>query len=102
MPWILAAMMAAAGMSPPAQPSEKLRVLMETDAGGDRLAYRWYVYPEPGTYRGAVRIRGEGAEQAVLDVPADAAGKTIHVVLEATDSGAPPLTRYRRVVVTGR
>jgi hypothetical protein len=28
------------------------------------------------------------------------AGRTIHVVLEVTDGGAPPLTRYRRVVVT--
>jgi hypothetical protein len=36
-----------------------------------------------------------------LRLPADAAGKTIHVVLEVTDAGTPPLTRYRRLVVTG-
>jgi hypothetical protein len=35
-------------------------------------------------------------------MPADAAGKTIHVILEATDDGDPPLTRYRRIIVTGR
>ena len=29
-----------------------------------------------------------------------APGATIHIVLEATDAGSPPLTRYRRVVVT--
>jgi hypothetical protein len=29
-------------------------------------------------------------------------GKTIHVILEATDDGQPALTRYRRVVVTGQ
>ena len=34
-------------------------------------------------------------------VPADAmAGQTIHLIIEATDDGAPALTRYQRVVVT--
>jgi hypothetical protein len=46
-------------------------------------------------------VTGEGAD-ATLAVPADAAGKEIHVVLEATDAGDPPLTRYRRAVVRVR
>jgi len=28
------------------------------------------------------------------------AGCTIHVILEVTDDGTPPLTRYRRIIVT--
>lgn len=72
-----------------------------TDPDGDRIHYRWYVYPEPGTYRGKADVRGAENARAVLEVPADAAGKTIHVILEATDTGSPPLTRYRRVVVLG-
>jgi hypothetical protein len=32
-------------------------------------------------------------------VPRDAAGKTIHVILKATDDGSPPLTTFRRIVV---
>ena len=36
---------------------------------------------------------------ALLDVPGDAAGKTIHVVLTVRDNGTPPLAAYRRVVV---
>ncbi|MGA2662029.1 MAG: hypothetical protein ABSH34_31505 [Verrucomicrobiota bacterium] len=39
------------------------------------------------------------AEVATVRVPDDAAGHTIHIVLTATDSGHPVLTRYRRVVV---
>ena len=36
-----------------------------------------------------------------MRVPADAkAGETIHIIAEATDNGAPPLTRYAHVVVT--
>jgi hypothetical protein len=38
---------------------------------------------------------------AALEVPADADGRTIHVILEVTDHGEPALTRYRRLVVTG-
>ncbi|HVK13476.1 MAG TPA: nucleoside hydrolase-like domain-containing protein [Gemmataceae bacterium] len=72
-----------------------------SEPDGDRLSYRWFVYPEPGSYRGEATVRDAGAAKATLDVPADAAGKTIHVVLQVTDAGTPPLTRYRRVVVTG-
>jgi hypothetical protein len=32
-------------------------------------------------------------------VPDDARDKTIHIILQVTDDGDPPLTRYRRVVV---
>ena len=71
------------------------------DPDKDSLNYRWFVYPEPGSYRGDATIRDGGTSKAALDVPTDAAGKTIHVVLQVTDSGSPPLTRYRRVVVTG-
>jgi hypothetical protein len=73
-----------------------------SDPDGDELSFRWYVYPEPGTYRGKVKIDKATAKRATLRMPADAAGKTIHVILEVTDDGEPPLTRYRRIIVTGR
>jgi hypothetical protein len=61
------------------------------DPDGHAVAFRWEV-------EGDAAIRAEGAG-AVLAVPAGPAGKEIHVVLEATDAGDPPLTRYRRAVV---
>ncbi len=70
-----------------------------TDPDGDQLAYRWFLYPEPGTYRGGVTVRPTDSIRSELTIPADAAGKTIHVILQVTDNGAPPLTRYRRLVV---
>jgi hypothetical protein len=39
---------------------------------------------------------------AVLRIPKDAGGKTIHVILEVTDRGSPCLTAYRRVIVPVR
>jgi hypothetical protein len=73
-----------------------------TDPDGDRLDYRWYVYPEAGTYNGNATIGDSTSPKTTLQVPAEAAGRTIHVILEVTDRGEPPLTRYRRIVVTGK
>jgi dienelactone hydrolase len=36
---------------------------------------------------------------ATVSLPTDAQGKSIHVVVAATDSGQPALTRYRRAVI---
>jgi hypothetical protein len=72
------------------------------DPDGQRLAFKWYVYREAGTYRGEALLENAEANKATLRVPKDAAGKTIHVILEATDDGSPSLTAYRRIVVSVR
>jgi len=76
-----------------------------TDPDGDNLRYRWQYYPEPGTYGerhdlNAVKIKDSGAMKATLTIPGDAeAGDSIHILLEVTDDGDPPLTRYRRIII---
>ena len=72
---------------------------LSQDPDGDKLAYKWSIYREAGTYQGEVSLRDATSPRAVLPVPSDAAGKTIHVVLAVRDSGTPPLATYRRVVV---
>jgi hypothetical protein len=69
------------------------------DPDDDGLSYRWWVYPEAGTYRGKVEIVGSESSEAMVSVPRDASGSEIHVILEVTDDGAPPLTSYRRVII---
>lgn len=70
-----------------------------SDPDGDRLSYRWWHYREAGTYEGAVQIDEADSEKTSFTVPAEAAeGETIHMIVEVTDDGVPPLTRYRRVV----
>jgi hypothetical protein len=73
-----------------------------SDPDGDGLSYRWWVYPEAGSFRGEVSIESPGAARAVLVAPQVASPETIHVILEVTDDGTPRLTRYRRVVVEVR
>jgi len=86
-----------------AKPGEvKLSAAGSIDPDGEKLNYRWFVYPEAGTYGKPASVADSDRESASLAVPADAVGKTIHVILEVTDSGSPPLTRYRRAVVTVR
>jgi hypothetical protein len=70
-----------------------------TDPDGDPLSYLWFVYPEAGTYRGQVSLQGDRQAETELQVPEDAAGTTIHVILRAQDQGDPPLARYRRAIL---
>ncbi len=72
------------------------------DPDGDELTYRWWVYREAGSYAAETPLDEPAAARTTLKLPADSAGTTMHVILEVTDSGSPPLTSYRRVVVSVR
>lgn len=67
------------------------------DPDGDDLDYRWIAYPEAGAF-GSHDERLE--PKITLVVPASAAGQEWHWIVAVTDRGEPPLTRYRRVVIT--
>jgi hypothetical protein len=87
-----------------AKPGHRLQLVgTATDPDGDSLESTWWQYREAGTYPGSIQITGSSnlPAGASFVVPADAvAGQTIHVILEVTDDGENPLTRYQRVIVT--
>ena len=70
-----------------------------SDPDGDGLSYRWWLYGEAGTYESIASTTYSTSANASLRVPPDAAGRTIHVILEIRDDGLPPLTGYRRVII---
>jgi CubicO group peptidase (beta-lactamase class C family) len=72
---------------------------LSQDPDGDALVCEWFVYREAGTYEGEVTLTNASSSLALLHVPSNAAGKTIHVILAVRDSGTPPLAAYRRVIV---
>jgi hypothetical protein len=69
------------------------------DPDGDELEFNWWVYQEAGSYETPIRIDNAGNTTVKIDVPADAAGKTIHVICEVKDKADYPMTRYRRIVL---
>ncbi len=73
-----------------------------SDPDGDRTDFRWWTYREAGTFPGEPRIEGATRADAVVSIPPEAAGHAIHIILEVTDTGRPPLTAYRRVVLEVR
>ena len=73
------------------------------DPSNRRLTTNWFQYGEAGTYPGQVRVFDPASLDTILLMPRDAKpGQTIHLILSVTNDGAPPLTRYQRVIITCR
>jgi hypothetical protein len=72
-----------------------------TDPDGDSLSFLWFHYPEAGTYKEEIPIGGaENAHHLWVTAPKVTQTETAHFILKVTDKGTPPLTRYKRVIVT--
>lgn len=69
-----------------------------TDPDGNHLKFTWWIQPDAGTYKQEIRIADCNANRATMEVPADSAGKSFHVICEVMDDGTPNLTSYRRIV----
>lgn len=70
------------------------------DPDGDALRFTWWLLSEAGDYSGPVRLTGADTSRATVHLPAEAAGATLHLICEVTDTGAPTLTSYRRILIT--
>jgi len=70
-----------------------------TDPDNHSLSYQWWVYKDIGTYGKDVEIENATSQKATMTIPSDAIDKTIHIILEVTDNGEPPLKGYRRAII---
>ena len=74
-----------------------------SDPDGDSLSYHWFAYLESGTCPGGIALSGaESLYERTITIPAFDRPCEAHFILRVTDKGAPPLTRYARVIVTIR
>lgn len=72
-----------------------------SDPDDNSVAVRWWQYNDAGTYPGDIVLSSKDSLATSFEVPSDAKpGQTIHVILEGTDNGTPPLTRYQRAIIT--
>ncbi len=70
-----------------------------TDPDRDRLKAHWFLYPEAGSFEGELELDREGGLELSIDVPSVNKAVSAHVILQVTDDGDPPLTRYRRIIL---
>jgi hypothetical protein len=84
-----------------ARPGERIQLeAVVTDPDANAVTVRWWRWKDVDTYPGDVSPVTVTALATEVRIPNDAtSGQTIQLVLEATDSGTPALTRYQRVVV---
>jgi hypothetical protein len=87
-----------------ARAGETVRVQgVASDPDRNAVTMRWWRWKDVDTYPGDVILATAAPGTLQLRVPPDAMpGQVIQLVLEATDDGTPPLTRYQRVVVSVR
>jgi hypothetical protein len=72
-----------------------------TDPDGDSLSFRWYHYPEAGSWKTPIKLENaDNLHRRGFTAPQVTKPETAHFILEVTDKGSPALTRYQRVVVT--
>lgn len=69
------------------------------DPSGEEIYFKWFQYIEADSYPGSIHIENASSAKQVFEVPIDAAGSEIHLVLEVRDYGAPELVSYRRVIL---
>ena len=78
-----------------------LSALGTSDPDGDSLSYSWFHYPEAGSWHQPINaLQSPNIYFANFKAPIVSSTETAHFILKVTDKGAPPLTRYQRVIVT--
>jgi hypothetical protein len=70
------------------------------DPDKNQLRFQWCIYSEPSAYRGPLTLEPAGGLTTSLVAPAVTRPQTIHVILQSMDNGTPPLSAFRRAVIT--
>lgn len=70
------------------------------DPNGKKLSYHWFHYKEAGDCQRIIHLEHEYQETAFFTAPDDPC--TLHMILEVTNDGKPPVTRYARAIVEVR
>jgi hypothetical protein len=71
-----------------------------SDPDFDQVTTSWWQFFEEGTYPGSVTVVKSSNYSATLKIPVESkSGQTLSIILQGTDDGRFPLTRYSRVFI---
>lgn len=84
--------------NPGIKPGQKVDMeAVGSDPDGNRVYYWWWHYPDSSGSNQYIKIEEETASKAHFVVP-ESTTSDIHIILEVTDDGEPPLKRYERLI----
>jgi hypothetical protein len=69
------------------------------DPDGNELRYRWFICEGAGVMDEKATLNSTNGLEASFTAPENGIA-TIHVILQATDNGSPPLSAFRRAVIS--
>lgn len=69
------------------------------DPEGDTLRFRWWIHEAAGRAGRGLTIESADSPSVLLVVPDEDRAREVHVIVEATDDGSPPLTTFQRILV---
>ena len=67
--------------------------------GSDEAGARWFIYPEPGTYRGAISLSNTNQSKTTFVAPRVSATESVHVILEVRSDRDPFPSSFRRAII---
>jgi len=69
-----------------------------TDPDGNQLTYKWWQYADVDSAKATVAIANSDSLDNASFVAPTEPGKQVHIILEVTDNGTPPLVGYQRII----
>lgn len=76
-----------------------LNASASSDPDNDKLDFNWWIYTEAGTYNEEIDLPNRNSSKIALKIPSNAAGKSIHLIVEVKDNNKiASLYDYRRIV----
>lgn len=70
-----------------------------TDPDGNQLRSKWWQYADADSATTTVAIEHCDSLESASFITPDEPGRQVHIILEVTDNGSPPLVGYQRLIL---
>ncbi len=88
------------GLAAQAGDPVELSMAGSSDPDGDAISVRWFIYREASRNGELAELSADTGQRTTVTTRCASDMAQIHVIAAVTDNGSPPLTRYRRAIIT--